>query len=115
MRIEEMTISNKFWTRLFTILVALNLATAIVSAFLQKWWLVSAGLGGACLMAGIGLVILNGKATKWAAIFFTVAALENGLEVSRLFWMNQYSDSVWSIARIVLCVYWMRKYYMEEE
>ncbi|AMR05986.1 permease [Bacillus cereus] len=110
-----MTISNKFWTRLFIILVALNLATAIVSAFLQKWWIVSAGLGGACLMAGIGLVILNGKATKWAAIFFTVASLENGLEVARFFWMNQYSDSIWSIARIVLCVYWMRNYYVEEE
>lgn len=43
-----MTISNKVWTRLFTILVALNLATAIVSAFLQKWWLVSASIGGSC-------------------------------------------------------------------
>ncbi|WP_255288282.1 hypothetical protein [Bacillus thuringiensis] len=80
-----MTISNKFWTRLFTILVALNLATAIVSTFLQKWWLVSAGLGGACLMAAIGLVIKNGKATKLAAIFFYCSSFRKWIRSSKTF------------------------------
>ncbi|MFP3415052.1 permease [Bacillus sp. SIMBA_074] len=109
-----MTISNKVWTRAFTILMALNLATAIASAFLQKWWFVSESLGEACLMAGIGLVIMNGKATNRATILFTVAALEHGVEVARDFWMHQYSDSIWSLVGIALCIYWMRKYYVEE-
>ena len=47
-------------------------------------------------------------------MLFTITAIENGLEVANQFLSQKYLDSLWDIAAIVLCVYWMRQYYVEE-
>ncbi len=80
----------------------------------QKWWDVADTLGGATLLIAIVLVIDNGQVNKWSAMLFTITAIENGLEVANQFLLQNYLDSLWDIAAIILCVYWMRQYYVEE-
>ncbi|MDA2261291.1 permease [Bacillus cereus group sp. Bc200] len=106
--------NNKIYKHLFSLLIALNVGLAIIATIQQKWWDIADTLGGATLLIAIVLVIENGQVNKWAAMLFTIAAIVNGLEVANQFLSHNYSDSLWDIASIVLCVYWMRKYYVEE-
>ncbi|HEK9103309.1 TPA: permease [Bacillus pseudomycoides] len=109
-----MLVNNKFYKHLFSLLIALNVGLAIIAAIQQKWWSVAEGLGGATLLIAIVLVVKEGQVNKWSAILFTVTAIENGLEVANQFLSQDYLWSLWDIASIVLCVYWMRQYYVEE-
>ncbi len=106
--------NNKIYKHLFSLLIALNVGLAIIAAIQQKWWDVADTLGGATLLIAIVLVIENGQVNKWSAMLFTITAIENGLEVANQFLLQNYLDSLWDIAAIILCVYWMRKYYVEE-
>ncbi|HHB1895195.1 TPA: permease [Bacillus cereus] len=109
-----MLANNKIYKHLFSLLIALNVGLAIISAIQQKWWSVSGLLGSATLLIAIVLVAKEGKVNKWSAILFTVTAIENGLEVANQFLSQNYVGSLWDIATIVICVYWMRQYYVEE-
>ncbi|MEK4503459.1 permease [Bacillus sp. FSL R12-0069] len=109
-----MLANNKIYKHLFSLFIALNVGLAIISAIQQRWWDVADTLGGATFLIAIVLVIENGQANKWATMLFTITAIENGLEVANQFLSQNYSGSLWDIAAIVLCVYWMRKYYVEE-
>ncbi|MDG0945516.1 permease [Bacillus paranthracis] len=109
-----MLVNNKIYKHLFSLFIALNVGLAIISVIQQRWWDVADTLGGATFLIAIVLVIENGQANKWAAMLFTITAIENGLEVANQFLSQNYSGSLWDIAVIVLCVYWMRKYYVEE-
>ncbi|MGN4717901.1 permease [Bacillus cereus group sp. MYBK226-2] len=106
--------NNKIYKHLFSLLIALNVGLAIIAAIQQKWWEVADTLGGATLLIAIVLVIENGQVNKWSAMLFTITAIENGLEVANQFLLQNYLDSLWDIAAIILCVYWMRQYYVEE-
>lgn len=108
--------NNKIYKHLFSLLIALNVGLAIIAAIQQKWWDVADTLGGATLLIAIVLVIVieNGQVNKWSAMLFTITAIENGLEVANQFLLQNYLDSLWDIAAIILCVYWMRQYYVEE-
>ncbi|AAP27828.1 MULTISPECIES: hypothetical protein [Bacillus] len=106
--------NNKIYKHLFSLLIALNVGLAIIAAIQQKWWDVADTLGGATLLIAIVLVIENGQVNKWSAMLFTITAIENGLEVANQFLLQNYLDSLWDIAAIILCVYWMRQYYVEE-
>ncbi|WP_436863967.1 permease [Bacillus fungorum] len=106
--------NNKIYKHLFSLLIALHVGLAIIAAIQKKWWDVADTLGGATLLIAIVLVIENGQVKKWAAMLFTITAIENGLEVANQFLSQKYLDSLWDIAAIVLCVYWMRQYYVEE-
>ncbi|KOS25225.1 permease [Bacillus anthracis] len=106
--------NNKIYKHLFSLLIALNVGLAIIAAIQQKWWDVADTLGGATLLIAIVLVIENGQVNKWSAMLFTITAIENGLEVANHFLLQNYLDSLWDIAAIILCVYWMRQYYVEE-
>lgn len=106
--------NNKIYKHLFSLLIALNVGLAIIAAIEQKWWDVADTLGGATLLIAIVLVIDNGQVNKWSAMLFTITAIENGLEVANQFLLQNYLDSLWDIAAIILCVYWMRQYYAEE-
>lgn len=111
----NMLANNKIYKHLFSLLIALNVGLAIISAIQQKWWSVSGLLGSATLLIAIVLVAKEGKVNKWSAILFTVTAIENGLEAANQFLSQNYAGSLWDIATIVICVYWMRQYYVEEE
>ncbi len=106
--------NNKIYKHLFSLLIALNVGLAIIAAIEQKWWDVADTLGGATLLIAIVLVIDNGQVNKWSAMLFTITAIENGLEIANQFLLQNYLDSLWDIAAIILCVYWMRQYYVEE-
>ncbi|MEM5645408.1 permease [Bacillus cereus] len=106
--------NNKIYKHLFSLLIALNVGLAIIAAIQQKWWDVADTLGGTTLLIAIVLVIENGQVNKWSAMLFTITAIENGLEVANQFLLQNYLDSLWDIAAIILCVYWMRQYYVEE-
>ncbi|HDR5244444.1 TPA: permease, partial [Bacillus anthracis] len=99
--------NNKIYKHLFSLLIALNVGLAIIAAIQQKWWDVADTLGGATLLIAIVLVIENGQVNKWSAMLFTITAIENGLEVANQFLLQNYLDSLWDIAAIILCVYWM--------
>ncbi|KMP32207.1 permease [Bacillus cereus] len=106
--------NNKIYKHLFSLLIALNIGLAIIATIKQDWWSVAELLGGATLLIAIVIVMLNGQVNKWAAILFTFTAVENGLEVANQFLLHDYLGSLWDIATIVICVYWMRQYYVEE-
>jgi len=106
--------NNKIYKHLFSLLIALNVGLAIIAVIQQKWWDVADTLGGATLLIAIVLVIDNGQVNKWSAMLFMITAIENGLEVANQFLLQNYLDSLWDIAAIILCVYWMRQYYVEE-
>ena len=106
--------NNKIYKHLFSLLIALNVGLAIIAVIQQKWLDVADTLGGATLLIAIVLVINNGQVNKWSAMLFTITAIENGLEVANQFLLQNYLDSLWDIAAIILCVYWMRQYYVEE-
>ncbi|MDA2758628.1 permease [Bacillus cereus group sp. Bc005] len=106
--------NNKIYKHLFSLLIALNVGLAIIAVIQQKWRDVADTLGGATLLIAIVLVIDNGQVNKWSAMLFTITAIENGLEVANQFLLQNYLDSLWDIAAIILCVYWMRQYYVEE-
>ncbi|HDR8008161.1 permease [Bacillus cereus] len=107
--------NNKIYKHLFSLLIALNVGLAIYAAIQQKWWSVAGLLGSAMLLIAIVLVVKEGKVNKLSAALFTVTAVENGLEVAKQFLSHDYAGSLWDIASIVICVYWMRQYYVEEE
>ncbi|HHT7063029.1 TPA: permease [Bacillus cereus] len=107
--------NNKIYKHLFSLLIALNVGLAIHAAIQQKWWSVAGLLGSATLLIAIVLVVKEGKVNKWSAILFTITAIENGLEVANQFLLQDYAGSLWDIATIVICVYWMRQYSVEEE
>lgn len=110
----NMLANNKIYKHLFSLFIALNVGLSIIAAIQQKWWSVVEGLGSATFLIAIVLVVRDGQVKKWAAILFTVTALGNGLEVANQFLLQDYAGSLWDIVSIVLCVYWMRKYYVEE-
>lgn len=110
-----MLANNKIYKHLFSILIALNVGLAIYATIQQKWWSVAGLLGSATLLIAIVLVVKEGKVNKLSAVLFTVTAIENGLEVAKQFLSQNYAGSLWDIATIVICVYWMRQYYVEEE
>lgn len=106
--------NNKIYKHLFSLLIALNIGLAIIATIKQDWWSVAELLGGATLLIAIVIVMSNGQVNKWAAILFTFTAVENGLEVANQFLLHDYLGSLWDIATIVICVYWMKQYYVEE-
>jgi hypothetical protein len=109
-----MLANNKIYKHLFSLFIALNVGMSLIAAIQQKWWSVAEGLGSATFLIAIVLVVRDGQVKKWPAILFTVTVLENGLEVANHFLLQDYAGSLWDIVSIVLCVYWMRKYYVEE-
>jgi len=111
----NMLTNNKITKHVFSVLIALNVALSTAVAIQGNWWSAVEGLGSATLLIAIVMVMANGKVNKRSAILFTFTAIENGIEVAKQFLLHDYLGSLWDIATIVLCVYWMKQYYVEEE